>query len=227
MKESISSRVRRIISGGIHQLIDAFENSAPEAVMESAILEVDGVIEDVRAELGKTLASKHMASKRLSEANHQHKELSTQIELAVRENREDLAEAAISRQLDIEAQIPVLESALGELNQKEKELEGFVRALRAKKREMKQELRQFRQCQAKSEVPASASPGENQGDDVQARLSRAESAFDRVLEKQTGLPGESTDLKTAAQLTELEKLVRKNRIQERLAAARTRMTDKV
>lgn len=222
MKESIASRVGRIISGGVHQLIDAFENAAPEAVMENAIREIDGATEEVRTELGKNRANHHMASKRLSEANEQHKDLSAKTELAVTESREDLAEAAISRQLDIEAQIPVLETAIRDYDDTAKELEGYIAALQAKKREMREELRRFRHAQ-QAEASAPASGSKNGGDDVHARVSRAESAFDRVMENQTGLPGDSKDLKTAAQLAELEELSRNNRIQERLAAIRAKV----
>ncbi len=222
MKESIASRVARIISGSIHQLISAFENTATDAVMEKAILEIDDVIIDVRAELGKNAANKYMASKRLSDANEQHKDLSAKIELAIREKRDDLAEAAISRQLDIEAQIPVLESTISQLTKKEKELEGFISALQAKKREMKDDLRQFRLTRTESSVSADPpNDGDTSNLEIHSRVTRAESAFDRVLEKQTQIPGMPADLKTSAQLMELENLSRKNRIQERLAAKKT------
>ncbi len=219
MNESISSRVRRIISGSIHQLIEAFENAAPEAVMEKAICEIDETVEELRAELGRNVANRHIASKRLSDAETQHKDLASKIELAVSENRDDLAEAAIVRQLDIEAQTPVLKSSVRELDEKGKELETFMVALQAKKREMKEELRQFRLAQAKSVTPAGDCPS----GDIHARISKAESAFGRVLEKQTGLPQDTGDMKTAGQLMELEALSRKKKIQDRLTAAKSRM----
>ena len=46
MKEKITGRVSRIISGGFNALIDAVENAAPEAVMEQALREIDEAIED-------------------------------------------------------------------------------------------------------------------------------------------------------------------------------------
>lgn len=48
MKESITARVGRIISGSLNALIDAVEDSAPEWVMEQAIREIDGAIDEVR-----------------------------------------------------------------------------------------------------------------------------------------------------------------------------------
>jgi phage shock protein A len=190
--------------------------------MEQAIREIDSAIEDVRAELGKELATKHLASKRLTDAEVKHTDLSAKITVAIQENREDLAEAAIAQQLDLEAQRPVLEKTIRECDEKERELEGFISALQAKKREMKEELREFRQSRART-LAAPAAAGQPATASLESRVAHAESAFDRIQEKQTNLSGLRSDLRTASQLAELEELARKNRIQERLAAAKAAM----
>lgn len=61
MKETISTRVTRLVSGSLHALLDAMEQAAPEAAMAQAIREVEQVIDEVRAELGRVLASRHVA----------------------------------------------------------------------------------------------------------------------------------------------------------------------
>lgn len=221
MAESISKRVGRIISGSINAVVDAVEDSAPEMVMEQAMREVDSAVEDVRVELGKIIAEKHLANKRLSEKNKLHEELSEKIQLAVKEERDDLAEAGIEQQLDIEAQIPVLEQTIGECGEKEKELEGFINALQAKKREMQEELKSFRKAQEESgsATGQAGSTGGNAG--AQKKADQATSTFDRVLEKHSGLIGVgSANSQKAAQLAELEDLARENRIKERLAAVK-------
>ncbi len=206
----------------MNALIDAVENAVPETVMEEAIREVDGAIDEVRAELGRVVANKHLANSRLMEENRKHESLAEKIELAVSEGRDDLAEAAISQQLDIEAQIPVLEATIAECGSEEKELESYVRALQAKKREMQDELRQYRDSRktagtvgAGGEAGAGAS-----GATVEAKVEKAGSAFDRALEKAAGMPARArgTDRETSEKLSELEELQRKNRVQERLAA---------
>ena len=153
MAESIGTRVGRIIAGSVHALVDTVENAAPEMVMEQAIREVDEVIDDVRAELGRAAANKHLASTRLMEENRKHEELGAQIELAVGQARDDLASAAIARQLDIEAQIPVLEATITDCQGQEKELEGYIAALQAKKREMQEAVRQFAASRAQAQAP--------------------------------------------------------------------------
>lgn len=223
MYDSLTSRVKRIVAGGAHAIVDAIEDAAPEAVMEQALREIDGAMDDVRAELGKVLAARHVATRRLADENGKHESLAQQIEVALQERRDDLAEAAIARQLDIEAQLPVLEQSIRDAGDSEKELEGYLRALGAKRREMAAELQAFREARARESAIQETAAGTATGD-VAGRVARASGAFDRVLGRQTGLPpGATPDARTAGQLAELEDLARKNRIQERLAAAKAKI----
>ncbi|MBT8364931.1 MAG: PspA/IM30 family protein [Deltaproteobacteria bacterium] len=230
MKESLIGRVGRIISGSFNSLIDVIENAAPETVMSEAIREIDAAIDDVRVELGRVVAGKHLANRRLMEENRKHEDLSEKIELAVKEERDDLAEAAISQQIDIEAQIPILEATINDCGSNEKELEGYITALQAKKREMKEELRQFRDSMKESVISSSASSnaGVEVSSGVERTVSKAESAFERIAEKATGVPagGRTADRQTATKLAELEEIARKNRIQERLAAIKGNVQEK-
>ena len=216
MSESITRRVARLVSGSVNALVDAVENSAPETVMEQAIRELDAAIADTRSELGQQVAQKHLASKKLMEENSRYEALASQLEVAVANGRDDLAEAGIAEQMDIEARIPVLEAAITDGAAREKELEGFVQALQAKKREMQAELRAFVQAQQASSQAASAAA--QRGDTAADKAGRASDAFGRVLEKASGIAGRDTNLGNAGKLAELEDLARKNRVAERLAA---------
>lgn len=221
MSEGLSSRVGRIISGGLNAILDAVEDAAPDAVMEQSIREIDDAIEEVRSELGRVIATKHLANKKLSDKNSEHEDLAEKIEIALSEGREDLAESAVSHQLDIEAQIPVLEQSIAEAAEKERELEGYVAALQARKREMKEELKRFRDARSTAKIDASADAA---NPSIGHGVSQATRAFERVMERQGGIStGSMTEPKTAAQLQELEKLARQNRVNERLAAIKSRM----
>ncbi len=220
MSESISSRVGRILSGGINAIIDSIENSAPDLVMEEAIREIDSAIYDVRSELGTVVANRHLANKRMMEENKKYEDLSEKIEFAVNEGRDDLAEAAIAQQINIEAQIPVLEKSITEATESEKELEGYIVALKAKKREMREELRSFVESRKQTVTKQEDGKTISGSSDVVAKVEKAQEAFDRIMEKGTGIgPSSSstTDTKTAAQIAELDKLSHQNRIKERLA----------
>lgn len=221
VSEGLSSRVGRIISGGLNAILDAVEDAAPDAVMEQSIREIDDAIEEVRSELGRVIAAKHLANKKLSDKNSEHEDLAEKIEIALSEGREDLAESAVSHQLDIEAQIPILEQSIAEAAEKERELEGYVAALQARKREMKEELKRFRDARSAAKIDASADAA---NPSIGHGVSQATRAFERVMERQGGIAsGSMTEPKTAAQLQELEKLARQNRVNERLAAIKSRM----
>jgi len=223
MSENLANRVGRILSGSINSIVDTLEGMAPEMVMEQAVREVDQAIDDVRAELGQVISAKHLATKRLSDENTKHEELSEKVRLAMAEGREDLAEAAVSRLLDIEAQIPVLESSITQGREAESELERYIDALQARKREMEEELRQFRATAAETVSGADAAASGAGGNNIEDAVRKAEGAFGRVMEQASGLPGGagSGDRKTAQQLAELDDMARKNRIKERLASFKT------
>lgn len=204
MSESIGSRVKRLISGSINAAIDAAENTSPLIVMQESIREIEKVIAEIRAEMGKEAVQKHRLEEKLSAQESKHKTLSDHISVALSESREDLAEAAIAKQMDIEAQIPLLQTSLKESNQTIEKLESYIIALQAKKREMQEELQRVKK--------ASESVGLAQ--EESQNVSKAEEAFHRVM-REKSLPTTPSD---EAKLAELEELARKNRIKERLEA---------
>jgi phage shock protein A len=219
MTDTIASRVTRVVSGSVHALLDAVENAAPEATMAQAIREVDRVIDDVRAELGRVEASKHLATTQLNKLNTDHEQLAAQIEAALAQGREDLARAGLEKQLNIEDQVPVLQKSLADQRDAGKELEGYIAALLAKKREMEQALRDFVGARASRTAGPGAAAGSATGrGKSEDRVANAGAVFDRVLAKQTGLSGlTSAATGDAAKLRELQDLQRANRIEERLA----------
>ena len=217
MSETLSRRVGRLVSGGFHALIDAAENLAPEAVMNESIREIERAVDEVRAELGKVLAQKHLAAKKMADESNRHEAIDANLQAAVDAGRDDLAEAGIAEQMDIEARLPILENTIADCAAQEKELEGFIAALQAKKREMQQQLQDWRAAQ--QSVGAGKAAGGN-GSDLNRIARDAEksgNAFDRVMGRQNSVHN-STDAAQLAKLKELEDLSRNNRIAERLAA---------
>lgn len=216
MADSLRARVGRVIAGGVHALLDKLEDRAPEAMMEQSLREADAVIDEVRHELGRVSANRHLAQQQHGSLNGQHATLAAQVEQALAQSppRDDLARTAVARQLDIEAQIPVLEATLADQARQEAELQGFVAALLAKKREMDDALSALRRSRATTTTRAAA--GESA---AEQRMGAVSGAFDRVYERQTGLSpaARGATLDQAAKLKELDDLVRDNKITERLA----------
>ncbi|WP_343631269.1 PspA/IM30 family protein [Roseateles sp.] len=216
MSDSLKTRVGRVIAGSVHALLDRIEDQAPEATMEQSIREADTVIDEVRHELGTVSANRHLSQRQHANLNQLHATLAAQIDEAMTAGREDLARAAVARQLDIEAQLPVLETTLAEHARQENELTGFVAALLAKKREMQDALAEFRRSRATAAATATSPAGTGT---AAHRIGKVTDAFDRVYERQTGLSGTArqNSLQQAAQLKELDDLVRDNKIAERMA----------
>lgn len=225
MADTLGARVGRIVSGSAHALIDAIEGAMPDAVIQQTLREIDKAVDDVRAELRRTLASKHLANKRLTEQSSRHEELSGQTELALREGREDLARAAVEHQLDVEAQIPVLEATVADAVKREVELEGYVAALQAKRREMEEAFQSMLLARARSAQEAGDTSTPEGGPSVTRRVENATGAFDRLMARE-GAPGlGGVDREQGAKLAELDNLARRNRVEERLAAVKARTGD--
>ena len=215
MADNIAARVTRIVSGSVHAMLDAVEDAAPEATMAQAVREVDQVTDEVRTELGRVEAAKHLVTSQLNKLNTENESLAGQVETAMRQNREDLARAGLEKQMNIEDQVPVLQKSLAEQQERGKELEGYITALLAKKREMEQALQEFIAARASSIAPGAQSGAAGS---AKARVDNAGSAFDRVMARQTGVTGLSANVTAdAAKLKELQDLQRNHRIEERLA----------
>jgi phage shock protein A len=221
MAETLAVRVTRILAGSAHALLDAIEDIAPEAIMRQAIREIDQVLGDVRLDLGKVEAAIHLITCHINKLNNENEQLATQVETALERGEEDLARAGIERQTLIDDQTPVLQHSLAGQQDRARELEGYITALLAKRREMEDAFQEYLASRAQVSAAAVAAGQVNQG----ARVENAQSAFDRALARQTGVNGlRSAQSGDAQKLKELQELARRNRIDERLAQLKARLT---
>jgi phage shock protein A len=220
MAETLAVRVTRILAGSAHALLDAIEDIAPEAVMRQAIREIDQVLADVRLDLGKVEAAKHLITCHINKLNSENEQLATHIETALERGQEELARAGIERQTIIDDQTPVLQHSLSDQQERARELEGYITALLAKRREMEDAFQEFLASRAQATTLAGTGRV-TQG----ARIENAQAAFDRALARQTGVAGlRPVHSGDAQKLKELQELARRNRIDERLAQLKARLT---
>lgn len=216
MSESLVFRVRRLISGSVNGVVDALETANAEVVMREAVREIERATDDVREELGRTIATRHQMNRLLEHTKAKLVELSERAKLAIDQARDDLAEAALSRQLDLEAEIPAHEAKIVELTAKQSELEGYVAGLAARKREMENDIAAFASA---SEAAACAGPGASVATKAERRADQAQQAFDRAMGPAVG--GARPDRETAARLHELDRLSRSSKVAERLASLKS------
>jgi len=220
MSESIALRVKRLMSSSANGLMDALENAAPELLMRESIRELDQAIDDVREELGRAVAIRHQVGRRLAMTKDRHAELTGKARLAVEQGRDDLAEAAIARQLDFEAQMPVLETTIKDAAAKQADLEGYLAALGDRKREMEADLAAFLAARHAQDVDVAGGSVSAVGT-VERRAERAQHAFNRALNGASGITDMAkSDRETLAKLAELEIVVRRDNIAARLAAVK-------
>jgi len=220
MADTLATRVTRILAGSAHAFLDVVEDMAPEAMMRQAVREIDQVMSEVRVDLGKVEAAKHLITTQINKLNTESEQLAAHIETALNRGEENLARAGIERQTIIDDQVPVLQRSLTEQQEKARELEGYITALLAKRREMEGELQQYLASRQYATSTGSAAGKANHD----ARVEDARSAFDRVLARQTGVSGlNPANAGDALKLKELQDLARNNRIEERLAQLKAKL----
>lgn len=223
MKDNIASRISRIITGTASSIVTKIEGLTSDAVLEQAINEVDSAIDEVRVEMGSITAQKHNVTKTMTRLNSEHEELDGRAALALEKGREDLVEAALGRQTDIESQLPALEADLLRLNNQEDTHKKALSGLIAKRNEMEDELTEYRHL-VKNSAVAGDSGGGASGPSAIDKAANAEHAFDRILQRTTGIRRSAltASASEASKLAELANLERNTKIQQKLEALKAR-----
>ncbi|OEC98432.1 MULTISPECIES: PspA/IM30 family protein [unclassified Rhizobium] len=209
MHEGILSRMGRLIAGLANAAVDTVEGANKVAVIEQALREIDAAADEARADLGKARAEEYRIQSRRSEIVADLDALDAKIRLAISADREDLAKAGVSRQIDLEAQIAALDKALADANAQIDEGQKALQAVLAARREAEARLVDFKRSIARH-APEEATGG-NPRPTPAAGAARAAAAVSRL----TGVP--SGEPATSAELDELDRLHREQAIEARLA----------
>jgi phage shock protein A len=214
--ESIFLRVRRICSARIEDTVDRMETEGGDAVMREAIREVDRAIDEIRAQQQGAMGRRLQAAKQQAMVEAKIAELGSKASFAVDNGRDDLAEAALTRQVDFEAELEKLKKTQGSTSEEEAKLEHSLASLRSRKVQMEDALRAF------SEAEVETSMGGDKGFHVQQRIERkveqAEAAFDRAMGGAGGVSFTRADADTINKVSELDELAKGSSVAGRLAA---------
>jgi len=220
MAESIFARVSRLLSATVEDAVDRMEQAGGDAVMREAIREADRAIDEVKAELEATMTRRLQATRQQKMLIERAEELTTKAKFALREGREDLAEAALSRQIDFEAQAKDLDNVQQQAREEEKRLEAALAALVARKRQMDDALKAFLAARRDA---ASGGAGPNRGPNRPGRsperkVDAAEQAFDRAMAGAGGVGFARADADTINRVAEIDGMQKSAAVAERLAA---------
>src|SRR5712672_1361694 len=143
MAESIFARVSRLLSATVEDAVDRMEQAGGDGVMREAIREADRAIDQVKANVQSTMARRLQAARQQKMLTERAEELTTKAKFALGEGREDLDEAALSRQIDFEEQAKKLDAVQQQAREEEQRLEAGLAALSSRKRQMEDALQAY------------------------------------------------------------------------------------
>lgn len=215
MAETIFSRVARLLSARVEDTIDRMEKAGGTTVMREAIREMDRAIDDVRTDHEAVAVGRLQATRQQKMLLERSQQLGEKAKFAISDSREDLAQAAVSRQVDFEQEAAKLTKVQDQAREKEGRLEESLASLKARKFEMEDRLAAFVVSQAEvmmaSEGIVRAKPA------VEKQVARAEQAFDRAMNGAGGLGFLRADAQTIQRVAEIDGLQKKAVVVERLA----------
>jgi hypothetical protein len=208
-QEGILSRMGRLIAGVAHATIEKAEQRNAPAVVEQAIREIDKAADEVRTEIGRAQAERFRIAGRREALQQDLDALDPRIETAVAQAREDLARAAIGRQIDLEAQIEALDKALGGVDERLSEGRKALQAVVAARKDAEQRLKELKV----SEGQAGRPDGDTRRERPEDKAARSAARIARL----TGVPAGDA-LSGGEDLDELERLHREQLIADRFRA---------
>jgi phage shock protein A len=216
MAESIFLRVRRVCSARIEDIVDQMEKNGGDAVMREAIREVDRAIDEIRGQQQAAMARRLQAGKQQKMVEGKIAELGKKAKFAVAEGRDDLAEAALTRQIDFEKEVEKLAKVQQSTSEEEAKLEDSLASLRTRKSQMEDALTAF--AEAHSEASMGGDKGFHVQQEIDRKVERAEAAFDRAMGGAGGVNFTRADAETINKVAELDGLHKESTVAERLAA---------
>jgi phage shock protein A len=221
MENRLRDRIARVLTSTAHSLVDKIEGLNEEGILEAAIREVDGATEEVHTAQGESLARKHHVTKAIERLTIERNRLEDEAETAMRNGREDLAVAGLSRIDDIERQVPELESQMLDHKADADRLGQSLESLKARRAQMADDLIALRRTRAQSPVAG----GRSSGSSPQTKADRAENAFNDRYAKTTGMDRSTLHAREAEQgkLRDLSAVSRDNRVQLRLEQLKARI----
>jgi phage shock protein A len=212
MADSIFVRIQNVLSAGADSTVSVAERASGNSLMREAIRQAARAEEEARESLETANSRRLHAQRRQQALREQVATLEEHARFALSKERPDLAEAAIARQLDCEAQAKQAVAAEQDAVTEAARLQECLAALKARKLQMQKELAAF---EASQPVGGSNRPAP---DRVERRLSRAEALFERAMAASGGGDLGLVPAGDAVKLAEVEALRKEAAIAERLAA---------
>jgi phage shock protein A len=216
--EAILGRVKRIVCAGLEGVTDAVERVGGPLVMREAVREVERAADRIATQRDKARVQRNQAVARQRNLRGQISTLEGQARFAMERGREDLAQVALSRQMDAEQQVRSLDALIGQAGQQEAAFEEQIAELVARAAQMKREYALF-------EAGHSGGQDGAVGPDRQTtrKVVQAEATFERAMSSAAGYGFGLNDPHSAAALGEVEDLQRQAALEQRFAELQASM----
>lgn len=211
MAEPVLKRMQRIVAAGLESAADAAERINHPGMMRHAIREVDQAIDRLVRQQDAASARALQANKLATTVRAQVATLLGDARLAIARGRDDLARAAVARQIELEEEVARLGEARAQAEGEVRELEATIGELRARKQQMAQDYAALEA--AKREVAAGGDAG------IECKVRRAEEAFDRARAAAGVAAGRPSEV-PAADVAALTAARREEEVAARLAGLR-------
>jgi phage shock protein A len=216
MAESIFSRVSRLVSAKVEDTVDQMEQAGGDAVMREAVREVDRAIDEIKSNQEAAMARRLQSVRQQKLLRERVDQLGEKAKFAISEGREDLAEAAVSRQIDFEQEFSKLEQVQTLAAEEEARLEDSLTALKTRKQQMEESLSAFVVSQREASMGGDGAFHNERN--VEKQVTRAEAAFDRAMTGAGGVGFTRADADTINRVAEIDSMHKSSIIAERLAA---------
>ncbi len=216
MAQPIIDRISRILSGKVQDAVDHMEQSGSDTVMRESIREVDRLIDQLQAQHDAAVTRRLQAVRQQKLLQEKARDLQEKAKFALGEGREDLAEAALTRQVDFEVQAKGLDKVQQLASEEEARFEENITALRTRKSQMEDALSGY--MAAKRDAMTGGDGSTQLERNLEKRVGHAEQAFDRAMTGTDGIGFTRSDADTINRVAELDTMQRKTEIAQRLAA---------
>lgn len=210
MAEPFLKRVQRIVSAGLESAADAAERANGTSMMRHAVREVEQSIDRLHERRTKAEQRRSQAEEQRKRAAERGARLEADARLALAKGREDLAEAAVTQQMELEAGLAALRQQERDAVAEAARIDTAIAELSLRKSEMAAEL---------AAVEAARKTAQASGSDpkVDLKVKRAEAAFERA-RAAAGAHATVGSEPTSLAEAEIAALRREDAVAERLVA---------
>lgn len=216
MAEAFYMRAKRVVSVGIEETLDKVERASGTSLMRQAIREMDHAIDKVQREIDDATDRKVQAASQQQSTLKNAKLWGEKAVFTIAKGRDDLAEGALSRQMDLEAQSKQFEDIKVSSKKEAERLGESLTALKARRKEMNQELVEFEKAIRETQLGGTEKADFERS--IERKVENAQRTFDRSMGLVAEVEGSSVDNAFAKNAAEIDKLQRDSEIEERMAA---------